>query len=1036
MVMEDKIDNFTRLFPEHQQHWVPAKKTNRSGPGRPSEGSVLGIKNNMLLNAKLLEHSGYTLVELRIREVKYYILPVYLNDSKWQPAFDELKCFLNEVNHENLIIIGDLNARIGRENITGESELLEHLSDNRKSKDTKIDKRGKDLIELCYEYGFNICNGCTKGDEEGELTYINANGGSVIDLGLFRGQWTGKIQKFQVLDINYSDHFPIRLEIVTPVHNRVKMNLLPKMNWNMERVKQYQDKVRTLVATYNNQAEGNINEWYNHLIDTVKLAQIENERKSYANGEKKWYNWKCVEARKLVFSILKKYRKTGQEIYRVLYIEQNRKYKQICRNTKKMYEKNLAKELACAKDTKHFWQIIKKIQDLTPSKGTALTATRLANYFAIQLNPPQPISSLQYAENYVQCDALDEPFRIEELEMLLKKLKDKKAPGADRITYEFFKNAPEEFLEKLLGLYNKILNEANVPDTFRKSVIYPIYKKGNPNEPANYRAIAFTDAAAKIFCGLLTTRLNKFAEERNILSQLQAGFRQGYGTNDHIFTVINTIDLYKIKNKKLYCMFIDFKAAFDHIDRRALIYKLSQLGVSTKFLAVIKSLYTNTSSAVWDGSEVSDEFETISGLKQGCIISPTLFNLFINDIVEILPGGAKIMDLVIKILLYADDLVIFAETPESLQLMINRIKDYCEKWNLTINLEKSKIMVFKKSTKMAKNEKWYWGAESINTVTEYKYLGITITPQINIKKHCEGKYKQAVRTLGATWGKFMENREIATSAKYRIFQSVIRSVICYGAQTWGYKEYEEVEKVQKYFLKRLFKLPINTPDYMLYVESGLAPLYLHTLKLHADYISRVMTYEADRIPRKLAEIILGKKALYIRKWMDLAEENNLEISLTLENVKTWKAQIYDLIAKTDAKLYKENLHKAQNSNYRNVYIHLNHKLGVNSYFQDKYSTSVIGNIFKVRGELLKLNYRPHIETNTTQCTLCNLKRMENTMHFVGECPILKEIRIVHFGKGYLNQQETYEYLNGKDWRKLADYVMEAMSYRNAIIREE
>lgn len=579
-------------------------------------------------------------------------------------------------------------------------------------------------------------------------------------------------------------------------------------------------------------------------------------------------------------------------------------------------------------------------------------------------------------------------------------------------------------------MYNDIFDKADVPDAFRKSIIFPIHKKGNPNEPSNYRAISFTDAAAKIFCSLLTTRLNKFIEERRILSEFQAGFREGYGTNDHIFTLTNTIEMYKIKGKKLYCMFIDFKAAFDHVNREALIYKLSRFGISFKFLHIIKSLYKDTKSAVWDGSEVSEEFATLSGLKQGCIISPTLFNLFINDIVDILPGGAKIMDLVIKILLYADDLVIFAETPESLQLMINRIKAYCEQWNLAVNLDKSKIMVFKGNSKIARSEKWYWGSDVISIVKEYKYLGIWITPRMNKSKHFEEKYKQAVRILGSTWRTFMGNKEIATSTKYHIFQSVIRSVICYAGQTWGYNQYDEVEKVQKYFLKRLFNLPMNTPDYMLYVETGLAPLHLYTFKLHADYICKIMAHDPNRITRKIAEIIYEKKVLYIRKWMELSEENDVEIRLRMDNIQAWKDQIYELMAKMDTNNWKRNIFKAETSNHRNVYISLNHNLGINGYFQDKYPTHLISAIFKARGELLKLNYIPHIETSSTICNLCNLNRVEDSLHFIGECPMLKEIRMIYFEKNQLSEMETYDYLNGKDWRALAYYVMEAMKYRN------
>lgn len=89
------------------------------------------------------------------------------------------------------------------------------------------------------------------------------------------------------------------------------------------------------------------------------------------------------------------------------------------------------------------------------------------------------------------------------------------------------------------------------------------------------------------------------------------------------------------------------------IDRNALIYKLNEIGLSYNFLSIIRDLYTDTKAVVWDGNNVSEEFPTVMGLKQGCILSPTFFSLFIDDVTKILPGGAKVADLQIKILLYA-----------------------------------------------------------------------------------------------------------------------------------------------------------------------------------------------------------------------------------------------------------------------------------------------------------------------------------------------------------------------------------------------
>lgn len=230
-------------------------------------------------------------------------------------------------------------------------------------------------------------------------------------------------------------------------------------------------------------------------------------------------------------------------------------------------------------------------------------------------------------------------------------------------------------------------------------------------------------------------------------------------------------------------------------------------------------------------------------------------------------------------------------------------------------------------------------------------------------------------------------------------------------------------------------MPKSTPDYMLYVETGLAPIYLHTLKLHADYICKIMQYDDERIPKKMAKIILQKRSLFVKEWLTLSEKNNVALNINIDNIDTWKEKLYTLLEKTDSNLREQFLIKARSSNHRHIYVNLNHNLGPNNYFNEKYSITAISNIFKARGELLSLNFRPHIETPTTICDLCNLNKTEDSIHFVGECPILKEIRMVHLKKESLTKEETMEYLNGEEWLTLSNYIEEALSYRR-IIRNE
>lgn len=151
-------------------------------------------------------------------------------------------------------------------------------------------------------------------------------------------------------------------------------------------------------------------------------------------------------------------------------------------------------------------------------------------------------------------------FSMPELTPVLKKAKDHKAPGEDRIPYEFYKNWSANYLEKLLDFYKKVCNRGEVPENFRKSIVFPIHKKGNLAEVQNYRGIAFGNIIAKVFTGLLLGRLNAWIEEEKILKEFQTGFRASYSTIDNIFTLANIVQIKLcLKRHKVFAFLLTFQ---------------------------------------------------------------------------------------------------------------------------------------------------------------------------------------------------------------------------------------------------------------------------------------------------------------------------------------------------------------------------------------------------------------------------------------------------------------------------------------------
>ena len=159
-----------------------------------------------------------------------------------------------------------------------------------------------------------------------------------------------------------------------------------------------------------------------------------------------------------------------------------------------------------------------------------------------------------------------------------------------------------------------------------------MYKEDDTSDPDNYRGITINSCLSKHFTQIMNDRLTTYIENNNLIKCNQIGFRKGYRTADHVFVLKTLIDNYTSTNKRLYMCFIDFKKAYDTIWRDGLFYKLLKKGISKTFIKLLINMYSRNKSCVNLGEYVTKEFNTSTGLKQGCNLSPNLFNLFIDDI--------------------------------------------------------------------------------------------------------------------------------------------------------------------------------------------------------------------------------------------------------------------------------------------------------------------------------------------------------------------------------------------------------------------
>ena len=242
---------------------------------------------------------------------------------------------------------------------------------------------------------------------------------------------------------------------------------------------------------------------------------------------------------------------------------------------------------------------------------------------------------------------------------------------------------------------------------------------------------------SKVYSLILNSRLSEYLETCGVPCEEQNGFRKGKSCEDHAFVLTNLIQDRIDQRKSTYVSFIDFEKAFDWINRDLLLYKLIMNGIDGKFYFAIKSLYCQTSSCVKLNNILSSSFNTISGVRQGDNLSPTLFNIFINDLsneLKTLNVGVHIgPDILLSHLLYADDLAFIAESEADLQELLNCVSSWCQKWHIRINAGKSKIVHFRKRHVNKTTFNFKEGRNKLDIVSEYKYLGFIFNENMDLK---------------------------------------------------------------------------------------------------------------------------------------------------------------------------------------------------------------------------------------------------------------------------------------------------------------
>ncbi len=333
-------------------------------------------------------------------------------------------------------------------------------------------------------------------------------------------------------------------------------------------------------------------------------------------------------------------------------------------------------------------------------------------------------------------------------------------------------------------------------------------------------------------------------------------FRPKRSTTDAAYVLRTVVDEYHSQNKKVYACFVDFKAAFDSVNRQLLLHKFNSIGVGGNFLHIIKDMYMNVTSCVKVSPKLRTAFFDVPlGVRQGCTLSPTLFSCFVNDFPDRLLecaniNSTKIGDVPIPCLLYADDLVLLSESADGLQNALRVLEKFCFDWQLTVNSTKTKILIFSKARRAATVQPFIYCGEPLEHEKEYVYLGISFVSSglFNVAQaNLASKATKAYYALRACFG---NNMHSCVRLFLQLFDCLVVPVALYGCEVWLHPNVEKrettlgFEKLHLLACKNVLAVNRKTVNYACLGELARFPLWITAKRRVLNFWSRLLRSES------------------------------------------------------------------------------------------------------------------------------------------------------------------------------------------------
>ena len=594
---------------------------------------------------------------------------------------------------------------------------------------------------------------------------------------------------------NLSDHYPIMMSVQAGIQTKEFVQptapLPPTLIWSKlkaealngytSRLQQYVNQSPSVLPSCNSQCicknhscTQSLQEEYDYLISCLKRADSSLPR--FKPGvQKDWWTADLTELRNQSIEIHSLWVNEGRPHQGPTHEERLRvraSYKRAIRSAQRAPKQAAWDRLHSSlidHDTNDFWKTWRQLYNknksqLSPvvngcSSGEAIATSFMHSFHSNstpnnqhrvdRLNDAFSTAYDEYVSNHSEsCDCGNRNITLNTVVDALLCMRDGKSCDEDGISAEHLHNAPLNMLQRLTTLFNQMLKHSFVPRQFRLGFMVPIVKNhhGNLTDLNNYRGITISPVLSKLFEHILKLNFKDFLST----SDNQFGFKKNNSTVHALHCLRETVDYHINKGSRVFCAFLDASKAFDRLVHSGLFLKLIERRVPLMFLNIIITWYNGLQCRVKWGNHFSDWFSISAGVRQGGVLSPDFYSIYVDDLILKLKAshkGCYFANLFAAALFYADDMAILAPSVKGLQSLLLICEEYCLQWDIGLNPKKSKCLYFGKKTEIT--YKPLLNGKEVTWADEWVYLGVPLKSGKRFSCSVNDKIRKFYRCVNA-----------------------------------------------------------------------------------------------------------------------------------------------------------------------------------------------------------------------------------------------------------------------------------------------